>query len=354
MFALAETFIRWWVRRRLSKPVLVSCLVISAGACSQPPNLVRLSGPAQGTTWHVTFWSPDGKDVEAIRQAIVSELDRLDAMLSTYRPDSALERFNRSKQTGPVKVDPEIVKLVDAAREVSVASRGCYDLTIKPLFDLWGFSSNAPAVLDASAIDKLRKQTGFTLLETASPTELRKAVPDLQVDLSSIAQGYSVGQVANVMESAGVRNYLVEIGGEMKTRGHKPDGTSWTIAIEKPVAGDRAIEKVLTISRDAPMSVMTSGTYRHYFDDQGKRYSHVLDARTGRPVTHTTVSVTVLDDNPTKADAWSTALLCLGDEEGVTAANQAGIAALFIKENDDHFVEKTTSAWRSMKNIEVQ
>ncbi|MBQ0743394.1 MAG: FAD:protein FMN transferase, partial [Pseudomonas sp.] len=261
---------------------------------------------------------------------------------------------NQSASIAPVDVGNEIADLVQIAKEVSRASQGCYDLTIKPLFDLWGFSGESVSLPGSAELEQVRKLTGFGLVSVPTLTELQKNAPEAEIDLSSIAQGYSVDRVASVIEAAGIKNYLVEIGGELKTRGHKPDGSFWRIAIERPLPGGRAVQKVLTIGQDEPVSVMTSGTYRHYFDDHGTRYSHVLDARTGKPITHKTVSVTVLDQDPTLADAWSTALLCLGDEEGLTIANQAGIAALFLRESGEQFVEKTTSAWRSMKNIEVQ
>ncbi len=197
------------------------------------------------------------------------------------------------------------------------------------------------------------QHVGFSKLETPTPTQLRKIDPQMHVDLSSIAQGYSVGRIAAVVEAAEIQNYLVEIGGELQTRGHKPDGSPWRIGVERPLLGGRSVQKSLTNRQDAPVSVMTSGTYRHYFDDRGKRYSHLLDARTGKPVNHNTVSVTVINDNPTVADAWSTALLCLGREAGMPVANDNGIAALFITTNNSQFEEAATLRWQSMKTIEV-
>lgn len=174
------------------------------------------------------------------------------------------------------------------------------------------------------------------------------------VDLSSIAQGYSVERIAAVVEAAGIGNYIVEIGGEMQTRGHKPDGSHWRIGVERPLPGQRSVDKGLTIKRDAPMAVMTSGTYRHYFDDHGKRYSHILDARSGKPMAHDTVSVTVLDENPTYADAWCTALLCLGADDGLRAADQAGIAALFISDTNGQLRERASAAWSALNDVEVE
>jgi thiamine biosynthesis lipoprotein len=153
------------------------------------------------------------------------------------------------------------------------------------------------------------------------------------------------------MEKAGIKNYLVEIGGELKTNGHRPDKQSWRIAIEKPLPGEQKLHKVIDMPLDLPYAVMTSGTYHHYFDENGKRYSHILDARTGRPVSHDLVSVTVIHQDPSVADAWSTALLCLGQKDGMLAANTGKIAALFIQEHDNELIESRSDSLNTLKLI---
>ena len=180
---------------------------------------------------------------------------------------------------------------------------------------------------------------------------LTKDLPEVHLDLSSIGQGYSVGKVADVLKRYNIDNYLVEIGGEMVVHGSKLDGSAWKIAIEKPLPEQRTMQKVLLIN--FPQAIMTSGTYRHYFDHLGQRYSHIIDARTGKPVTHNTVSVTVLATDPARADAWSTALLCLGSQEGLVVANQNDIKALFIDDNKGVLKEIKTDSYNKMKNIEL-
>ncbi|WP_353614243.1 FAD:protein FMN transferase [Mangrovibacter phragmitis] len=338
------------ISKSLKWPVVFVIALVLIG-CDSSNQMHKLSGSAQGTTWHVSVWQSGGLDVNALQQRIDVEFNRLDRSLSNYRSDSDIERFNATETTAPVEVGSEIVELVEAAKQVSQASQGCYDLTIKPLFDLWGFSGQTLIPPDPVTLTQQLQHISFSKLVTPTPTQLRKTDPQLHVDLSSIAQGYSVGRIATLVEAAGIQNYLVEIGGELQTRGHKPDGSPWRIGVERPLPGGRSVQKTLTIRQDAPVSVMTSGTYRHYFDEQGKRYSHVLDARTGKPVTHNTVSV--INDNPTVADAWSTALLCLGREAGIPIANENGIAALFITTHNNQFEEAATHRWHSMKTIEV-
>ncbi len=332
-------------------PLIFTLLALIS--CSQPDQLHTISGDAQGTRWNVTVWNPAGVNSDQLEQAIQAEFERIDLTLSNYRSDSVIERFNVSTSTKPVEVGAEIVSLVESARRVSVASQGCYDLTVKPLFDLWGFTGDQLHLPDAVTLAATRQRVGFTQMEAVSAKTLRKTIPTLRVDLSSIAQGYSVGRIAAVVETMGIVDYLVEIGGELQTRGHKPDGTHWRIGVERPQSDGSSVQKALTIARETPVAVMTSGTYRHYFDNHGKRYSHVLDARTGAPVAHDTVSVTVINADPTLADAWSTALLCLGHEQGEIVANQYGIAALFIRTANQTFVESPTAAWSALQGIKV-
>jgi thiamine biosynthesis lipoprotein len=190
-------------------------------------------------------------------------------------------------------------------------------------------------------------------LEIIDDNHLRKQLPQLKVDLGSIAQGYSVERLSKLLEQQGIQDYMVEIGGELKTQGLKPDASAWRIAVERPLPGQQAMHKVITMPKQQPLAVMTSGTYHHYFDNHGIRYSHIFDARTGRPVTHDLVSVTVLNSNPTLADAWSTTLLCLGQQEGMKAANTANIAALFIQQQGNDLNESRSDPLTALDTITI-
>jgi thiamine biosynthesis lipoprotein len=330
---------------------LILCFSILTG-CSAPV-VEKLEGPAQGTTYHISYWSElpvDSKDIEV---SVKNELDIIDKTLSNYRPDSVIETFNSAENTNSQEVGSVIVSLVRVAQIVSKASQGCYDLSIKPLFELWGFRGDKLTIPDAPTIRKTLDQIGMEKLEVADDSHLRKKQANLKVDLSSIAQGYSVQSISKVLEQKGITNYLVEIGGELKTRGHKPDAQAWRIAVERPLPGDQHMQKIMTMPKDLPMAVMTSGTYRHYFDDQGQRYSHILDARTGRPVAHDLVAVTVIHEDPTIADAWSTALLCLGQKDGIQVANAAKIPALFIQQQDKELIESRSDALNTLDMLTI-
>lgn len=324
------------------------CLVT---ACGNRIELTKLSGYAQGSTYNITYQAPDGTDTTAVQTAIHNEFARIDLALSNYRDDSALEQFNSQKTTEPLLVDAELLYLVNTARHVHKASNGCYDLTIKPLFDLWGFKNDVFMPPEAAALAQTLEKVGMDKLESAGNSQLRKTLPSLRIDVSSIAQGYTVERIAQILESFKVENYMAEVGGELKVRGRKPDGKPWRIAIEKPLPGERRLHKIVSFDNGEPMSLIASGTYRHYFDQDGKRYSHILDARSGKPVEHDTVSVTVIHPDPTLADAWSTALICLGTEHGLRVADSEGLAALFIDQKGEELSESPSRAMRNISGI---
>jgi len=321
--------------------------------CNLTPELSKIEGFAQGTTYHLTFVLPADSTakIPMIEQAVNAEFARIDKALSNYRDDSDIEQFNAQKTTNVIAVDADLVALIQEARKVHRASNGCYDLTIKPLFDLWGFKKDEFSPPSDADLAQTMAIIGLDNLETVDATHLRKQIPNLRIDISSIGQGYSVGKIVKVLAQFGVQNYLVEIGGELQTKGKKPNGETWRIALEKPLPNERKLDKIVSFDSGAPMSLMASGTYRHYFDSNGKRYSHILDARTGKPIEHSTVSVAVLHPNPTIADAWSTALLCLGSYEGLKVANTNNIAALFINQQGEQLIEAQSKAMNEMKDV---
>ncbi|HEY8158559.1 MAG TPA: FAD:protein FMN transferase [Methylobacter sp.] len=331
----------------------ICCLFLMTLASCSKPTIQKLEGPAQGTTYHISYWSEAPVDTKDIKASVENEFAVIDKLLSNYRPDSTIEAFNSAENTDSQEVGGEIVSLVKTAQVVHQASQGCYDLTIKPLFDLWGFRRDSLTIPQDSVIRTTLKQIGMEKLEVVDETHLRKKQADLKVDLSSIAQGYSVERISKVLEQKGITDYLVEIGGELKTNGHKPGLQPWRIAVERPLPEERTMHKIVTMPKDTPMAVMTSGTYRHYFDDHGQRYSHILDARNGRPVSHNLVSVTVLIADPAVADAWSTALLCLGPKDGMAAANAAKIPALFIELQGADLTESRSDALNTLTSLTI-
>mgnify|MGYP001762401490 FL=1 len=264
-------------------------LFVGLTACSQPDPIQRISGPAQGSTFTVSFWSEQELDKTSLETQLKDELDRIDLLMSNYRPDSVIEAFNAQQSQEPIEVGEELVQLVEIARQVSVHSEGCYDLTVKPYFELWGFRGDKLTKPSTEQIQALKQSIGLDKVSSKEGS-LTKLNPALRVDVSSIAQGYTVGQLAKILDKAGIQNYLVEVGGELVSKGKKPEAKAWRVAIEKPLPDSQKLQKIISVQQSEPLSIMTSGTYRHFYDQDGVRYSHVLDARTGTPVTHDTVS----------------------------------------------------------------
>ncbi|HYE34651.1 FAD:protein FMN transferase [Methylocaldum sp.] len=328
----------------------ISCLlaVLAFTGCERAAE-TQLSGSIQGTTYHIKMVM-DKLEVtpEQVKADVEAVFKLVDEKLSNWREDSEISRINQQKTSDWISVSPEIVQLVTIAKDIHQRSQGCYDLTVKPLFDLWGFSKHESRVPEQGEIDRILAHVGMEKLEVdAENGRIRKQDPELAIDLSSIAQGYTVGAVADRLESRGIRNYLAEIGGEMKVKGRKANGAQWRVAIEKPTPLVREVQRILDIHQESGTAVMTSGTYRNFFESGGQSYSHILNPKTGRPVTHNLLSVTVLHNDPTLADAWSTALLCVGEIEGAKIAEAEGLKALFIYRDGQELKERMSSQFLS-------
>lgn len=319
---------------------MIVLLAAALGGCGE--RIHHFAGFAQGTMYRVAYVAPVGHDSAELQRRVEQELRRIDRMYSNYRDDSVVERFNAAASTAPIEVGAELVALVEKGRQVHAASRGCFDPTIVPLAALWRDAAERGALPDEDALVRARDRIGMDRLETVDANRLRKRHPGLALDLSGIAQGDSLARLGELVEADGIAAYMIEIGGEIIVRGARPDASPWRIAVLDPGLGDRVLPSAITHAEDAVRTIATSGTYFRRIEIEGQSYSHVIDPRTGRPVTHDTISVTVIDADPALADAWSTALLCLGSEDGATIAEDHDLAALFILA--DGRLEKT-AAW---------
>jgi thiamine biosynthesis lipoprotein len=284
-----------------------------------------VTGFAQGTTYSLQ-WVGGGADAE-IASAAARELERIDAVLSNYRPDSTLEGFNAARSTAPVELPAELVTLLRIAKAVHAASDGCFDPTVRPLVRLWGFDGDTPAVPSAELIEAARANVGLDKLEVLDATHVRKTHPELEVDMASIGQGYTAARLAELLEQHGSTAYLAEIGGEIVARGAKPGELLWRIGIENPVTGV-VTGSALRMPPGSQTAAITSGSYRHYLEAAGRRFGHIIDPRTGWAVEHDLLSVTVVGPDAATAAAWGTALLCLGPAAAMSTAERENVAVL--------------------------
>lgn len=290
-----------------------------------------------GTTWSVTV-AVDGIPTERrgeIQHAIEAELAGVDERMSTYRADSELSRFNETAAGVVFPVSAQTLAVFGIAREISESSGGAFDVTVDPLVAAWGFGATkrVPGEPPAAELSSLRERVGFRFVEIdVAGSSLRKTREGVRCDLSAIAKGYAVDRVASMLGERGFRDFLVEVGGEVRARGRRLDGAAWRVAVERPESDQRAAFEIVGLHEQA---LATSGDYRNFYELGGRRMSHTIDPRTGRPVEHRLASVSVLHRDAARADAWATALTVLGPEAGYARAESEGLGAFFIVRNAD-------------------
>ncbi|MBN7819515.1 FAD:protein FMN transferase [Bowmanella yangjiangensis] len=304
-------------------------------ACSPAPTEVALAGKTMGTTYHIKFVNHAKLDEQALQSEIDDALALVNKQMSTYDPDSELSRFNQWQSLEPFSLSPQTLKVMREAKRLGEISGGKLDVTVGPLVNLWGFGPKArPEHVPAQQIiDDAKAQTGLhkLLLQDRSAS---KTQPDLYVDLSTIAKGYGVDVVADILDAKGLHDYLVEIGGEMRLSGVKANSSPWRVAIEKPLSSERAVQQIISVGNNA---VATSGDYRNYFEENGIRYSHLIDPTTGYPIQHNLVSVTVVHPSSMTADGLATAINIMGAEKGKAFAEEHNLAVLLITREKDGF-----------------
>ncbi|MBW7876835.1 MAG: FAD:protein FMN transferase [Candidatus Cloacimonetes bacterium] len=279
---------------------------------------VLLSGPTQGTTYQIKALC---KDKSGLLQIVESSLEEVDASMSTWRQDSEITKFNQHKSTEPFLVSTGLYLVVLKAMEISRITSGLYDVTAKPLADAYGFGpkgkSQAP---DQAEVQNLLNRVGYQKLILLPDNKLQKLVPELEIDLNSIAPGYTVDLLASRMEAAGIRSYLIDVGGELKGFGLSPRNEPWVIGINQPEegSGPDQFHKIIPL-RD--MALATSGNYRSAWKDGVRQVVHSLDPVRGEPVITDVLSATVLHKNAMEADAWATAAMVLGSEKFLEIVN---------------------------------
>ncbi len=325
---------------------LIPVLLLSAcsqRAVSEVP-MTAFQGETMGTTWSIKVLGDFDADKKTqIRSRIEAVLDLVDSQMSTWREDSELSRLNRHG-TDPFDLSPALREVFAAALQMNLRSGGALDVTVGPLVNAWGFGSESGQAPGEEELEAIRARIGHDKIHL-NGNALIKERPDIWCDLSAIAKGYAVDQVAEALAEDGFSDYMVEVGGEIRTLGNNSEGLPWRIGIERPALGRGSLHRIVPI---IDLSMATSGDYRNYKEEEGVRVSHIMDPRTGEPVDHRLASVTVLDERCMWADAWATALLVLGLEEGRKLAEREEIAALFLVREEDDFAEYMTPAFEDI------
>ena len=330
---------------------LTSAILLFSACSSEPPG-PQITGLTMGTSYSVQWTElPDDVKPVKIKEKIETCLGDINDLMSTYIRHSQLSGFNLSRETGWHAVEPELANLVTTALKISKKSRGAFDVTVGPLVNLWGFgpSETEFALPTQTEINIAKRSVGYQHLQARlQPAALNKKLIDLYVDLSAIAKGYAVDEIAKILDSENIEHYMVEIGGEVKGIGLAPHGEPWRIGIETPQVQHGNIEAILSLDN---VGVATSGDYRNVIEHDGKTYSHTIDPRTGYPVKHNLGSVTVIHESVAIADAWATAFLVLGPAKSYRIAQQEQLAIFLITREGRQYKSTASDA---MKKYLVQ
>lgn len=295
--------------------------------------LVRysLSGPTMGSRFSAVFFAAAGLDTRPIQTELQAAVDRVDAQMSTWKPDSTLMRLNRAPLGQWFALPDEFYQVLLAGLHVGNLSHGAFDIALGAQVSAWGFG---PALANAVETPRCPAATALTLNTERRAVRKEAAV---SLDLNGIAKGFGVDELARCLERHGIQRYLVGIDGELRARGEKTDG-AWRVALEKPAYGRREVFASLEL---ADVAIATSGDYRHWRERDGQRYSHTLDPHSGAPLHNGIASVTVLTGSCLYADAWATALMVLGVERGVRLAREQGLSAVFLIRDGENISEVT-------------
>lgn len=329
---------------------VIFAFIISA--CSLGPELERqhLSGPTMGSQYHVTLLVAPDTDVNALHKGIIERLVKVNAIASTYLQDSELSRLNSyfsktQKYPMSVAVSAPLNTLLQAAQQVFKQSEGAFDISVGPLVNRWGFGpEDKRGIPSQEEIAQLKAQTGQGVLSLRDNMLTLNARRKL--DLSAIAKGWGVDVVTEYLDEQNIQSYLVDIGGEVRAKGKKPNQQNWRIAIERPAGDAGAKQQAQLVISLYNQAMATSGDYRNYFESKGKRYSHTINPKTGYPITHGLASVTVLYENCMLADAYATAINVMGVAKGLAFAEQQNLAVYLIERKGDEFIEHYSPAFK--------
>jgi thiamine biosynthesis lipoprotein len=323
--------------KKYSQFIIVSIiLLIATGVEAQTEH--HLEGRTMGTSYHITVVTGAPEGISGLKEKIDRRLEAINQVFSTYIKDSEISRFNALKRAGEkFRVSDDFIQVMKVGRKIHQLSEGAWDGTVNPLVDLWGFgpTQRQPRIPPEAEIKDMLQNIGFDRIQIREPNFLVKNLATLTLDLNSIAKGFAVDQVSTLVAANGFKNYLVEIGGEVYAAGVRPGGKSWRVGINRPQkdAAFNEVYKALAINNQA---FATSGDYRNFFEIDGVRYSHVINPRSGYPVSNGVASVSIIAENCTLADGLATAIMVMGAEKGLQLVNRlANIECLIVVETSD-------------------
>lgn len=330
--------------------LLGSGLLLSAcGPTVDEAPAVVISGKTMGTFYRVSVVGLDKSREPELRQQIEAQLAEDDHQLSTYKDDSVLSIFNQYKGSVPQPISSGMADAIVTSLRIGQKTAGAMDITVGPLVNLWGFGPNKePVKMPTQAkIDRAKAEVGLQHLKVIQRSDgqyLQKDLPGLYVDLSTVGEGYATDHLARLVEANGISDYLVSVGGAVVSRGKNPEGKPWQVAIQKPTDKENAVQAIVDLQG---MGISTSGSYRNYYELDGKRLSHIIDPATGRPITHKLVSATVIAPTALEADGWDTGLMVLGTDKALALAEKEHLAVYLITKEGDGFKTNMTQQFKT-------
>ena len=318
-------------------------LTVFLSSCSSQQKRFEFSfeGTTMGTSYSIkVIDKEDSKKILNLGKRIDSVLVDVNNKMSTYIPTSELSVLNSTKSNDWINLTEDLAHVLNTSKRISEESGGSFDITVGPLVNLWGFGpiKKDDEIPDQKLIDETLKYVGIDKIELDySGKRIRKINPNVYCDLSAIAKGFGVDKVSLFIESLGIKDYMVEIGGEVRTKGKNVNNELWHIGISSP--SSEGLQKILEISDH---SIATSGDYYNYFEKDGVRYSHTIEPKTGKPITHNLASVTVIDKDCEEADAYATTIDVMGPDAGYEFALKYKLPVFMIVREKDKFIEKQT------------
>jgi len=320
----------------MKKIILIILVVLFAG-CGLKKEF-EFTGQTMGTTYHIKIITWYFKNLDDMKTQIEERLDEINRSMSTFMPDSEISRFNLMNETGKkFNISNDFLEVAHVAKKIHEITKGAWDGTVMPLVELWGFAGSDSDIYemrtdipDEKKIRKILTEIGFDKIEVSEQGYLKKQQAFVSIDFASIAKGYAVDQTANVIREKGVDDFLVEIGGEVYASGYRLDGRNWRVGVNLPKK-DSSQDMVYEVVDITNKALATSGDYRNFFEVNGKYYSHILDPRTGYPVTNGVVSVSIIADTCVFADGLATGILVMGQSKGMELINSLeGVECLLV------------------------
>ena len=325
-------------------------LLIGCFGEDKEPSPVSISGQTMGTTYNVTVVdNPLRLSKENLKKHIEKALNEVNKKMSNWYDHSEISAVNDDTRGKPIDLSQELFDVINISTDIHNKSNGAFDITAAPLINLWGFGPNkserkVPSVSEVNAALELVGQKKLLKL-IPGLNQLKKRNSLVSINLSAIAKGYGIDKVASTLKKQKIQNFLVEIGGDLITSGTNKNGNAWSIGIEAPKVESRIVQSVIKIQNQA---MATSGDYKNFFEKNGIRYSHIIDPKTGYPIRHKTLSVTVVAETAALADGWATAMLVLGNNDGMIVANKLGIPVFFISSHEKMFITEESDEFKKI------